>query len=88
MTFYVVIKIAQEKGIDINKEMVEVHPHFEEVSGTSAELVEGDIYTVEQLLYGLMLPSGNDAAVCLADWGGKLLTNKTDIKETVKAFVL
>lgn len=26
-----------------------------------------------QLLYGLMLPSGNDAAVALARWGGSVL---------------
>lgn len=72
----------------MSREMVEVHPHFEEVTGTSAELVEGDIYSIEQLLYGLMLPSGNDAAVCLADWAGRFLCNKTDIKDTVKAFVV
>ena len=27
----------------------------------------GEIYTVEDLLYGLMLPSGNDAAIVLAE---------------------
>lgn len=42
-----------------------------EMSGTSAEIATGEIYTVENLLYGLMLPSGNDAAVALALWGGK-----------------
>lgn len=42
------------------------------MTGTSAELVLGDVFTVEQLLYGLMLPSGNDAAVALATWGGGL----------------
>lgn len=34
--------------------------------GTSAELQAGDILNIEELLYGLMLPSGNDAAVALA----------------------
>lgn len=43
------------------------------MSGTSAELYEGDTYTVKQLLYALMLPSGNDAAVALARWGGTIL---------------
>lgn len=28
---------------------------------------EGDVLTIWDLLYGLMLPSGNDAAVCLAE---------------------
>ena len=43
------------------------------MSGTTAEIFMGDCFTVEQLLYGLMLPSGNDAAMALAKWGGKLL---------------
>jgi D-alanyl-D-alanine carboxypeptidase len=30
--------------------------------GTSAELIIGDMISVEELLYGMMLPSGNDAA--------------------------
>lgn len=34
--------------------------------GSSMYLTEGEVVTVEQLLYGLMLPSGNDAAECLA----------------------
>lgn len=34
--------------------------------GSSIYLKEGDRYTVEELLYGLMLRSGNDAAVALA----------------------
>lgn len=76
MTFYTAIKVAETNNINLS-ERIEVHPWFEDVSGTSAQLVEGDIYTLEQLLYGLMLPSGNDAAMCLADWAGKLLSNKT-----------
>ena len=44
-----------------------------QMGGTSAEIVTGEIYTIEQLLYGLMLPSGNDAAVALAIWGGNKL---------------
>ena len=36
------------------------------VEGSSIYLNEGEIYTIEDLLYGLMLRSGNDAAVALA----------------------
>ena len=36
------------------------------VEGSSVYLKEGDHYTVEELLYGLMLRSGNDCAVALA----------------------
>ena len=36
------------------------------VEGSSVYLKKGDIYTVEDLLYGLMLRSGNDCATALA----------------------
>ena len=41
------------------------------------------MYTVEQLYYGLMLPSGNDASLALAIWGGKKLLIH-EIKEKEK----
>ena len=36
------------------------------IEGSSVYLKEGDVYTVEELLYGLMLRSGNDCATALA----------------------
>ena len=44
--------------------------------GTSAELIVGDCLTVEELLYGMMLPSGNDAAFVLAKHFGKFIFEK------------
>ena len=41
--------------------------------GTTAELRENNWIRVEDLLYGVMLPSGNDAAHCLAEYLGYLL---------------
>ena len=38
--------------------------------GSSMYLTEGETLTMEELLYGLMLPSGNDAAECIADYCG------------------
>ncbi len=38
--------------------------------GSSMYLEEGETLTMEELLYGLMLPSGNDAAECIADYCG------------------
>ena len=35
--------------------------------GTSARLSEGDVFTVIDLLHGMLLPSGNDAATALAE---------------------
>ena len=41
--------------------------------GTSAELQAGDVITLYDLLYGLMLPSGNDASVAIAETAGKII---------------
>jgi D-alanyl-D-alanine carboxypeptidase len=43
------------------------------MSGTSAEIFSGEKYTLEQLFYGMMLPSGNDAALAIANEGGLIL---------------
>ena len=40
------------------------------IEGSSMYLREGEVLTVQQLLYGLMLHSGNDAAVALAIYCG------------------
>jgi len=53
--------------------MVVVSDHAEGINGTSADIQEGDSFTVEQLLYGLMLPSGNDAAIALAEHFGQII---------------
>ncbi|MFJ8541598.1 D-alanyl-D-alanine carboxypeptidase family protein [Streptomyces sp. NPDC093586] len=52
-------------------------------NASSARLIVGDKVTVRQLLYGLMLPSGCDAAYALADTFG---TGKTRA-ERVKSFI-
>lgn len=48
-------------------EQVRVTSAHAGVEGSSMYLEAGDYYTVEDLLYGLMLASGNDAAAALAD---------------------
>jgi len=40
------------------------------IEGSSMYLVEGEVLTLQELLYGLMLRSGNDAAVALAVYCG------------------
>lgn len=50
---------------DIN-ETVTIPKEAEGTEGSSVYLRAGDQYTVEELLYGLMLRSGNDCAVTLA----------------------
>ena len=38
-----------------------------EAGASMAGIKPGDTFTLEQLLYGLMIPSGNDAANAIAD---------------------
>lgn len=56
-----------------------------DIMGSSADLQEGDTLTVEQALRGLMIPSGNDAALALAKFVGKKID--PDTQDPVKTFV-
>ena len=46
--------------------VVEIKPEYAGIEGSSMYIKAGEQLTVLELLYGLMLPSGNDAAVALA----------------------
>ena len=55
------------------------------VGNSTAGLLEGDELTVKQALRGLMIPSGNDAAIVLAEYVGKKIDPKT--KDAEATFV-
>ena len=76
MTCYCVLNILSKYHLDWN-EIVQVGIVETAVIGTSAKLKKNYRYSVHQLLYGLMLPSGNDASLALAVWGGRTLANKS-----------
>ncbi|WP_226899786.1 D-alanyl-D-alanine carboxypeptidase family protein [Nonomuraea phyllanthi] len=64
MTAYVVLKTAKPTDlVEIRREDVQ---YAEDGGGTTADLRPGDRIPVGELLYGLMLPSGADAAHALA----------------------
>ncbi|MFB7075798.1 D-alanyl-D-alanine carboxypeptidase family protein, partial [Streptomyces sp. NPDC056290] len=52
-------------------------------TASSARLIVGDKVTVRQLLYGLMLPSGCDAAYALADKFGTGTTRSARVKSFI-----
>jgi D-alanyl-D-alanine carboxypeptidase (penicillin-binding protein 5/6) len=60
------------------------------ISGTTAGLKQGDELTVLDLLYGTMLPSGNDAALGVADAVGRFLGSETNINasQALRMFLL
>lgn len=64
MTAYVVLKSA--KPTDVVRIKAADVAYAEDGGGTTADLRPGDRITVGELLYGLMLPSGADAAHALA----------------------
>ena len=55
--------------------------------GTSANLKPGDEVSIWGLLHGLMLPSGNDAAYCLAEvFGQYIFQESAEFRERLERF--
>jgi D-alanyl-D-alanine carboxypeptidase (penicillin-binding protein 5/6) len=54
------------------------------VEGSAVGIVPGATYTIDQLFYGMMLPSGNDAAHALANAAGGKVKTVTLMKEEAK----
>jgi D-alanyl-D-alanine carboxypeptidase len=71
MTFYTILKLMPRFTIENpSKVLIKVSKAASKCIGTSANLEENDTMSLEQLLYAMMLPSGNDAAYALADYFG------------------
>lgn len=51
------------ENVTVSKKAINSVP----IGSSVMEIKEGEIYSVENLLYGLLLPSGNDAAIVLAE---------------------
>ncbi|MGY0056012.1 D-alanyl-D-alanine carboxypeptidase family protein [Streptomyces sp. LZ34] len=80
------IVVLDTRGVNLGKKVTVKQSYIDytaRVGGSKADLKKGDKLTVKQLLYGLMLPSGCDAAMALADTFG---TGDTTAKRT-KSFI-
>lgn len=66
ITAMVVIDFLKKYDYSPEKITYEIRRPSIIIGGTSAQLQLGEVYTLEELLYGLMLPSGNDAAIALS----------------------
>jgi len=73
-TTKILTSIIVLERLDLNTEVTVTAAGANVAAGSSVMgVVEGEVLTVEQLLYGLMLKSGNDAAVVLAlEVGGSI----------------
>jgi D-alanyl-D-alanine carboxypeptidase (penicillin-binding protein 5/6) len=69
MTAWIVLRLAADDA-KVLDEIVTYSEEAAKTPGSSAKLKTGEKLAVRELLYGLMLPSGNDAAVALAEHFG------------------
>src|SRR5262249_58976886 len=69
VTAYVILKLA-ESHAEVLDEAVVFSERADKTSGSSSGLRAGEKLPVREFLYGLLLPSGNDAAVALAEHFG------------------
>lgn len=67
MTAIVTLELSNDLRLDIRSTFFKVSQRASSTPGTTANLVEGQVLSIWELLHGLMLPSGNDAAMALAE---------------------
>jgi D-alanyl-D-alanine carboxypeptidase (penicillin-binding protein 5/6) len=77
MTALVVVRMMA-KDPKVGDEMVTFTRRADQTIGSSAEVREGEHLPVRELLYGLLLPSGNDASVAFAEHFGRRLEPPAD----------
>jgi D-alanyl-D-alanine carboxypeptidase (penicillin-binding protein 5/6) len=77
MTAYLVCSLAKADP-EVLEEIVTFSVAADKTVGSSADLREGEKISVGELLYGLMLPSGNDAATALAEHFGQRLARESE----------
>lgn len=77
--------VLESVGLD---EKVKIPAEAAGVEGSSLYIKAGEEYTVEQLLYGLMLQSANDCAVALAWYAGGENTDRFIEKMNQKAALM
>lgn len=86
LTCYLSLRIFHRLNVSLQT-LITVSKTATQLPGTSAGLQEHDQLTIWDLLHGLMLPSGNDAAYCLADFTGKLIHDNFDFLSPSRNFI-
>lgn len=78
--------VLAQKGLNLDSKVTVQKAYSDYIvskGASSARLIVGDKVTVRQLLYGLMLPSGCDAAYALADKFGSGSTRAARVKSFI-----
>jgi D-alanyl-D-alanine carboxypeptidase (penicillin-binding protein 5/6) len=81
MTALVVVRLMA-KDPKVGDDLVTFSRRADRTIGSSSEVREGERLPVRELLYGLLLPSGNDASVAFAEhFGGRLGPPAKDVSD-------
>ena len=81
MTAFLVLRLAQKEPAVLDEELT-FSERADRTGGSTSAVRAGERLSVRELLYGLMLPSGNDASVALAEHFGKRLAPEGSDAET------
>ncbi len=82
MTAYVILKMAQNNP-GLLKDNVVFSTAADQTPGSTSRIRAGESLPASELLYALLLPSGNDAAIALAEHFGRRLLSSTDVKQEI-----
>jgi D-alanyl-D-alanine carboxypeptidase (penicillin-binding protein 5/6) len=85
MTAYLVLLLA-EKDPKVLDEIVTFSERADKTSGSSSEVKAGEKLPVDELMFGMMLPSGNDATVAFAEHFGERLADEKDKKAKLSSY--
>jgi serine-type D-Ala-D-Ala carboxypeptidase (penicillin-binding protein 5/6) len=87
MTALVVLKMAEAQP-ELLDETIVFSTTADETTGSTAAIRAGEKLSARELLYGLLLPSGNDASVAFAEhFGAKLNPKATTPQQAYDAFI-
>ena len=87
MTAYVVLKMATSNPEVLN-EVITFSKRADDTVGSTAGVRVGESLSVGELMYGLMLPSGNDASVALAEHFGRKFAKADENLDDAKSYDL
>jgi D-alanyl-D-alanine carboxypeptidase (penicillin-binding protein 5/6) len=85
MTACVVLKMATSNPEVLN-EVIAFSKRADDTVGSTAGVRAGESLTVGELMYGLLLPSGNDASVALAEHFGRKFAKAEESLDDAKSY--
>lgn len=87
LTALVIARLAKEQPT-LLEEMVVFSAEADETIGSSCTIRNGESVLLKDLLFGLLLPSGNDAAVALAEHCGERCASGGDVSGAYDKFLV